>query len=261
MIEIPTLGNYIQRKMDEHHMSANSLAFAAGVAQSTISTLLKQGEDKDIPGAHPLVLRTVCDVLRLDYLYVFQLAGYIPMEYEPPKLATVELVLQQEFRSLTRSQRQIVLDLILLMREASDFDLSSERVLDLLNRIRLLQRSHPMFRKRRFTRNDEIGRISSILLRIKTPEFLLKVVHEKLERLFKGHPGITMTPEYIDTVINHAYAKVILNILLPRKDVPSPVEKLYWLILPPGKLEDDELSKQEADGIRALWRLLDDVTQ
>ena len=104
--EHPKLGSYLQSKLDERKMSANALSFAAGVAQSTISLLLRQGEDLDLPGTHPQVLSSVCNVLDLDYLYVFQLAEYIPFDYEPPVTANAGNFIQREFGNLTRGRQK-----------------------------------------------------------------------------------------------------------------------------------------------------------
>src|SRR5687768_13211001 len=88
-----TLGSFLRLILDDRGMSANMLAMASGVAESTIRSLLKQGEDVRVPGSHPLVLRAVCDVLGLDHVRIFQMADYIPEDYYPTHLTpTAEYV-------------------------------------------------------------------------------------------------------------------------------------------------------------------------
>jgi hypothetical protein len=62
-------------------------------------------------------------------------------------------------------------------------------------------------------------------------------------------------------VIGDVRALVVLNILLPRKEAPTSLEKLYWLLRPHEiyRTGIDTMTEDEQEGCRALWRLLDTV--
>ena len=82
LYKVTTLGELIEKALVKRGISSNKLSELAGVSQGTIHNLLKQGRDSSVPGPHPRVLRSVCEVLDLDQLYVFQLVGYIDPNYQ-----------------------------------------------------------------------------------------------------------------------------------------------------------------------------------
>ena len=151
-----------------------------------------------------------------------------------------------------------MLEVLQLIQQTGDFDLDGEKIQALLKEIRQLQKHHAMFRVRRFTRNDEAGRITGALLRILTPQFLMGFVHERLVDVF-GDEEPDLSPEHIQMIVSHIYSQVILNILLPRKEISNPLEKLYWLILPSGHLEHEPLTPEQSASVRGLWNLLKKV--
>ena len=52
--------------------------------------------------------------------------------------------------------------------------------------------------------------------------------------------------------------RVVLNLLLPRKEISNPLEKLYWLMFPNDTYskQEQEISDEQQEGILALWRIL-----
>ncbi len=72
-----TLGEFLEHALQQRGMSANQLSELAGISQGTVRNLLKQGDTESVPGPHPKKLKAVCEVLNLDQVKVFQLAGYI----------------------------------------------------------------------------------------------------------------------------------------------------------------------------------------
>src|SRR5258708_6004274 len=98
-----SLGEFIEHAMNHRQISHNRLSELAGVSQGTIHNLAKQGRDSNVPGPHPRVLRAVCEVLGLDQLVVFQMAGYIDQNYQPlpEKPSAVGAYVQRCFESLS----------------------------------------------------------------------------------------------------------------------------------------------------------------
>src|SRR5258708_2699275 len=76
-IQASTLGEYLERALQQRSMSGNELSELAGISQGTVRNLLKQGDTASVPGPHPKKLKAVCEVLNLDQVRAFQLAGYI----------------------------------------------------------------------------------------------------------------------------------------------------------------------------------------
>lgn len=65
------------------------------------------------------------------------------------------------------------------------------------------------------------------------------------------------------TASKHPHGRVILNLLLPRREITNPLEKLYWLMFPNdtyGKREEN-ITEAQRQGIRALWRVIDTWTK
>ncbi len=65
-----SFGAYLRTILEQRRMSGNQLAKAAGVTEGTIRNLLKQGEDSSVSSPHPLVLRSISEVLGLDLVRV-----------------------------------------------------------------------------------------------------------------------------------------------------------------------------------------------
>ena len=88
---------------------------------------------------------------------------------------------------------------------------------------------------------------------------LLYTITHRLRELFQEEPGNGITEARVRTAAYHPHGRVLLNLLLPRKEIPNPLEKLYWLMFPNdtyGK-QEQEISAEQQEGIRALWRTLD----
>lgn len=255
-----TLGTFMRRILDERNMSGNMLAQAAGVSESTVRSLLKQGEDDSAPGPHPLVLRAVCDVLDLDHVRVFQLANYIPHDYHPTHLSAQAEYVGICFDVMTPDQQAMILGLINSLDRASKFPFNGDQMGDLVQRVADLRQQHPMFRARKFTKGDEVSRITGKALRPDPSEWFLNSTHRRLMQLFDEYQAITR--QRVFEVSEHPNARVILNLLLPRKEIPSALEKLYWLLRPREfyRRDVEAMSEEEQAGCRALWQLLDEVS-
>jgi hypothetical protein len=258
-----TLGSFLRQVLDERGMSANMLAMASGVAESTIRSLLKQGEDESAPGSHPLVLRAVCDVLELDHIRIFQMAGYIPNDYYPTELSPAAEYVGMCFDALAPGQQTMILGLLTSLDKTNSLPFNGEKMSDLVKAVADLRKRHPMFRIRRFTAADEVGRIAGKLLRKNPEERYINSTVKRLNALFKGEPDVQITREHVEEVVSHVHAKVILNMLLPRKEISDSLEKLYWLLRPKEiyRSSIDTMSDEEQEGCRALWMLLEESTR
>ena len=72
-----------------------------------------------------------------------------------------------------------------------------------------------------------------------------------------------ITEERVRAAANHPAWACPAQSAAARKEIPNPLEKLYWLMFPNdtyGKQEQD-ISDEQQEGIRALWRILDKITQ
>ncbi|MBI5960621.1 MAG: helix-turn-helix domain-containing protein, partial [Chloroflexi bacterium] len=227
-----SLGSYIRMVLNERGMSANMLAQASGVAESTIRSLLKQGEDLSAPGPHPLVLRAVCDALGLDHIRIFQMAGYIPLEYQPAHLTPSGEYVGVCFDAMTPDQQAMLLGMIASLDRSKQLPLGGKQMAHLVQEVAHLRQQYGLFRFRKAPVLDEIGRIAGNLLRPNLEELYLERTFLRLSALFQGDADMTITRAHIQQVIHHANAAAVVNILLPRKEMYGSLEKLYWLIHP-----------------------------
>lgn len=253
-----TLGSYIRMILNERGMSGNMLAAASGVAESTIRSLLKQGEDASAPGPHPLVLRAVCDVLGLDHVRVFQMAGYIPLDYQPAHLSPSGEYVGLCFDAMTPDQQAMLLGLIASLDRSRQLPLSGKRLEQLVQEVARLRQQYSLFRFHKLPVLDEIGRIAGNLLRSNPEDLYLDRIFLRLSALFHADPEPPITRAQIDRVIHHPNAGAVLNILLPRKEMRTSLEKFYWLIHPAGTYRTgiEALSEEDQAACRALWGLL-----
>ena len=88
-MDSPSFGAYLRTILEQRGMSGNQLAKAAGVTEGTIRNLLKQGEDSSVSNPHPLVLRSISEVLGLDVVQVLQMLDYVPSDYHATPLSPI----------------------------------------------------------------------------------------------------------------------------------------------------------------------------
>jgi transcriptional regulator with XRE-family HTH domain len=259
----PSLSVYLRQVLEARHMSGNQLAQVAGIAEATVRNLLKQGADPDVPGPHPLVLKAVCEALQLDEIEVFQRAGYLSAIPRGGQLSASAEYFGLRFDHLPPEQQAILWDLLGSLEKASGITPPGEQIRWLLEEVRKLRKAHPMFEKRRFTLTDEAGRLLGNLTPHLTLNVMLDSLTERFRDLFVTEPSVAITPDAIQAILEHPHAVIVLNALLPRKDIPSALEKLFWLSHPGGTLDKRvaTLSAEHQAGIRALWELLGRVCQ
>lgn len=257
-----SLSELLRTVLQERGLSNSALAEKVGISEGTVRNLLKQGSGEEPAKPHPLVLRGIAEALDLDQVQLFQLAGYIAPGYEPSMLSAGAQYVGLCFDALPSDKQQLLIRLMHSMMETSGLTPAHEHLQQLLAQVSELQKEHRMFRQRRFGIRDEFGRVAGNVTRTTTPKLLLKMVCDRLVGLFQDEPTVVITRKHIQQVIDHPDGMVILNALLPRKAVPTGLEKLYWLLFSADSAKpEDRLSELQRAGYKALWRLLEQVAR
>ena len=252
-----TLAQMIRQAMDRQNISGNMLAQAAGVSEGTIRNLLKDNTDPEATGPQGLVLKAVCNVLGLDELRVFQAAGFLSPDWLGSDLSVNAEYLAIRFDRLPTDKQELLLGMLDSLEKVSGIMSPGVEVRELLDAVRQLRVTHPMFKERRLALTDHMARFLGSALGKLTNEtiddIVLVSVVEQLSALFKGTvSGDQIRREFVLSVVNHPHSGIVLNVLLPRKSIPSNVEKLYWLIYQVQESPDSE--KKQA--VKDLWALL-----
>jgi len=255
------LGDLIRVLMDERQMSIHKLADAAGVGVGAISNLLRQGTGEAANGVHPLVLRKVAEVFDLDQVLLFQLAGYIVADEKPRPLSHDAYYVGVCFDKLPPDQKKMLIGIVQSMLVSSGLSLDGQRIQALLNAAEALRERYPTFKTHPFGIRKEVGRIAGNLTRTTTRAILMNGVLERINGSL-GNPASAIDEERLDEVVNHPDALIVLNYLLPRKEIPSGLEKLYWLLHDASTAgrRIETLSSKYRGEIKALWTLLDSVS-
>jgi len=167
--------------------------------------------------------------------------------------------LRHRFRSLPEDKRRLLWEMLESFERASGIPTPGDHVAALIQEVNHLRRKHPMFLKRRFSVKDEVGRMLGNVTRTTTPDLMLNDFLVPLLVGLFGHGAPDRAR--IETVVQHPDVTIVLNALLPRKEIPSSLAKLFWLMMPPGTLAKkvEAISPELQDGLKALWLLLDKV--
>ena len=252
----PSFGAYLRTLLEQRGMSGNQLAKAAGVTEGTIRNLLKQGEDASVSSPHPLVLRAVSEVLGIDVVRVLQMLDYVPADYHPTGLTPIGEYIGLSFDQLSEDKQRVLLGVMATL--TGDSGVSPDDINRLSQAVRDLRKTHPMFIERKFDVRDEFGRVVGSFFGLLSDTQLMYTITRRLLALFSDEPSMTISEEQVKDAATQPRGRIILNLLLPRKEIPNPLEKLYWLMFPNdtyGKQEQD-ISSEQQEGIRALWRVL-----
>ena len=265
--EMPTLGQFIRNAMTDQQLSLNKLAEAAGVGVSTIANLLNQGTQHAHSGIHPLVLRKVAEVLDLDQVLLFQVAGYLAAEDIEHPLSLEATYLAVCFDTLATEQQRLLLDMTHSLMSSSGIPRRGVRIRELLTQAELLRQQHPLFRQYPFGIRREMGRIIGNLTHTTTREILMSGVTERIQgALQTDSPPRLISAYEIEQTLRSPDVAIVLNALLPRKEIPTSPEKLYWLVhdsQTAGRRLADLPQRYEPyrEAIRDLWKLLESVAQ
>jgi hypothetical protein len=251
------LSQLIREAMSRQNISGNMLAQAAGVSEGTIRNLLKENTDPDATGPQALVLKAVCSVLGLDEIRVFQAAGFLSPDRLTPHISANAEYLAVRFDRLPPDKQELLMGMVESLEKVSGIETPGSEVREILEAVRLLRQTHPMYQEHRHALTDRLGRFFGGALGKLTnqtvEDLALTSVVEQLQALKSDDPERSViNTDLVFRVVNHPHAAIALNALLPRKNIPSNVEKLFWLIYPASEAPDAE--KRQA--VKALWGLL-----
>jgi transcriptional regulator with XRE-family HTH domain len=261
------LGELIRTAMTDQQLSLNKLAEAAGVGVATVANLLEQGSEKAQSGVHPLVLRKVAEVLGLDQVLLFQVAGYLVAEEVAQPLSLDATYLAVCFDSLPAEQQRLLIDMAHSLMSSAGIPRRGVRVREVLQQTEALCQQHPIFQNRPLGIRREVGRFLGNLTQTTTQDILLSGIEERIQGALQGdNPPRQIARHQIQAVLQHPDVGVVLNALLPRKEIPTNLEKLYWLVHDSdtaGRRLADLPSRYEPyrEAIRDLWKLLEKVSQ
>ncbi|KAB2902763.1 MAG: hypothetical protein F9K27_15520 [Anaerolineae bacterium] len=255
------LGAYLKQILDERSISGNMLAKSAGIAEGSVRNLLRYGVDGNAPMPQPQTLTLVSQFLGLDTIEIFQMAGYFPPAPRESTISPRAEYVAMRFDRLSPDQQRMVMDLIISMEKTSGKETLDEHIQSLLEEVYVLRREHPMFEKRYFSLLGEMGRRIGKWTHTTTSAILMHGILSRLHEFTDDPVLLGVNEKRVQEILGHPDAVVILNQLLPRTDIPKPLEKLYWLVNPDGMLDKtiDKLSNEQQQGIQALWHLLDRI--
>ncbi|MEP7287889.1 MAG: hypothetical protein ABI947_19220 [Chloroflexota bacterium] len=244
--ETESLGTFLSYVMAQNDVSAGKLAQAAGVAENSIRNMLRFGLEDDAPAPSPKLLVAVADFLRLDPTWLFSLAGYLPTTRR--EIGVMGEYVAARFEELTLDQQNGLLDTL------EDFEKAN---------------GLPHYRQeiRKWQKQAHELRGNRSLWFIKPDQLLTRLLggisEEAMLRSIEFHLGLLLpnTPPTSDDILHvtqHPVGKAILGEILPEKDVPTGLSRLYYL----SHFNEDRAIKLEVKGtILATWQLLVDATE
>jgi len=200
--------------------------------------------------------------LNLDQVLLFQLAGYIAAQDIAYPLSSSATYLAACFDQLPATQQHLLLDMTHSLMSSSGIPRQAIRIQELLTHTETLRQQHPIFRQHPFGIRREMGRIIGNLTHTTTRRILMNGVTERIQgALQTDSPPHLIAPQEIETTLRSPDVAVILNSLLPRKEIPTSLEKLYWLVHDSdtaGRRLTDLPQRYEPyrEAIRDLWKLL-----
>ncbi len=189
----PSFGTYLRTILEQRGLSGNQLAKAAGVTEGTIRNLLKQGEDSSVSNPHPLVLRSISEVLGLDVVQVLQMLDYVPSDYHSTPLSPIGEYVGLSFDQLQPDGQRVLLGVLATL--TGDASLSPDDINALAQAARELRKSYPMFVERKFDVRDEFGRVIGSFFGMFSDAQLLHTITRRLRELFRNEPESMITEE------------------------------------------------------------------
>lgn len=238
-----TLGGFLRRTLDTQHMSNNILAQSTGIAEGTVRNLLRYGIDADAPAPHPHTLRAVAEFLHLNPIHLFRLAGYITDEDVASTLSPVAEYLGQRFDLLHPDQQKMVLDILGTLEKSNGLPNYGAVILEHIAAGKTLRQRH-------LNRLEWLDLKISDLLGIRTDQLMLNGIHRRLQDLF---PNEAFTHDNVQQVADHPVAMAVMSTLLPRKDLPRGLDKLYYLTWFD---QDREVAPEARQAIQDIWDVL-----
>ena len=243
--ETEALGTFLSYVMEQNNVSAGKLAQAAGVAENSIRNVLRFGLDDDAPAPSPKLLVAVADFLRLDPSWLFSLAGYLPTTRR--EIGVLGEYVAARFEELTPEQQNALLDKLEEFESANGIPHFRKEIRKWQKKARELHGSRSLW----FIKPDQL--LTRLLGGI-SEDAMLRSIEFHLGLLLPDEPP---TSDEILHVTQHPVGKAILGEILPEKDVPTALSRLYYL----SHFNEDRAIKTEVKAaILAIWNLLTEAT-
>ncbi len=93
-------------------------------------------------------------------------------------------------------------------------------------------------------------------------EGMARSIARRFQEVFNDTVPTAFTAEQIMEMVQHPGVSFVLNLLLPRKEIPGALDKLYYLTHPESSFGKSgvELPTEHQAGLKELWRLLERVS-
>jgi hypothetical protein len=137
----------------------------------------------------------------------------------------------------------MLLDMLATLERRPEAAHYSEAILDYLPQGKTLRQRH-------LTWLQEVDRRIAKLLRLQGEPLFLDSIQRRLNLVLPNGP---IDQERIRAVAHHPVSMALMSVLLPRKDIPTGLEKLYYLTY---FNEDMQIEPDEKQAIIDTWTLL-----
>ncbi|MCP4247479.1 MAG: hypothetical protein GY778_10565, partial [bacterium] len=173
----------------------------------------------EAPGAKPQTLRGIAEFLGVDTTVLFQLAGYLTQEDLERPIGALGAYVGARVEALSPDQQTMILDVIGTLEKTSGLPSYGAAILAYLPAGKSLRQRH-------LTWAQAVDRRVARLLRLPSDELFLASIQRRLHVLM---PGDTVRQEQMVRVAGHPVCMAVMSVLLPRTDIPTGLEKLYYL--------------------------------
>lgn len=256
------LNDLFRTILENKDLTPDELAAATGVGVGAIQSLLYKTLDNKPVQIDPFVLRKVAEIFNWDQIFLFQLAGYLDTQLEPRSASTEAQFIAYCFDRLPKARQHALLSGFTKAMASAGLRLEKERIQQLEESVKQLQEQYPIFDERPFGLRREIGRIVGNVTRTSTKDIFLRGVSERINgSLGRGTENVSHIE--IEAVLKQPDVQIVLNLLLPRREIPGGLEKLYWIMYDAdtaGK-RTETLPQSYRNGIKALWGLLEETAR
>lgn len=232
------IAEWLSLKQDSLGLSIRGLAEAVGVSDSTMRVYLDPSHPHD---PQPDILRRIAEFLGMDDLTMF----IISYDLVDPQVEmdVSEYYVLDLYRRLSRKDKAVAVSMLrpLAGETPEAGELIQEAILE-----------GKQLRHRQLGRYENMLRAIAAGFRLQTERSLMSTTLSFLEAA-----GCITTEEEVRRVTNSRLSVAIMNVLLPRKNMPA-WEKLTYLVFPEPFREQypDNVSEHTRHEIRDTWELL-----
>jgi transcriptional regulator with XRE-family HTH domain len=232
------IAEWLSLKQESLGLSIRGLAEAIGVSDSTMRIYLDPTHPHD---PQPDLLRRIAEFLGMDDLTMFIIA--YDLADPQVEMDVSEYYVLDLYRRLSDKNQEVAVSMLQTL--AGETQEAGEFIQEAITEGRQL-------RHRQLGRLEDMLRAIAAGFRLQTEYNLVGATLSFLDKA-----GCTATEEEVRRVTNNQLSIAIMNVLLPRKDMPA-WEKLTYLVFPEPNREQypDNVSEQTKQEIRDTWELL-----